>query len=409
MGFLISHESKRMDLQFKLSGSKSESNRLLILKSLFRNMSIKNISRSNDTLTLIKNLENLNSRINVGHAGTAMRFLTAFLSIQKGKTFEIFGSERMHKRPIGPLVEALNSIGANIKYLEKKGFPPLKIEGKKMKKNNLSIRGNVSSQFISALLLISPMFEKGLNINIEGDITSKPYLDMTLFFLKKLGVKTIFEKNKIQVFETKRIKDFKYEIESDWSSLSYFFSIVSLSQNASLRISNFRKNTIQGDKRLIQIYERLGVTSSFYKNSIILTKDSNNGIAQKLNLDLNDCPDIAQTIAVNCFGLGIPCDLFGLHTLKIKETDRLLALKNELEKLGASIKITENSLHLSKSKNINSNVKIRTYDDHRMAMSFAPLGLKTPIIIENPNVVEKSFSDFWDILKDLKFEISKSK
>ena len=192
-----------MDLRFKLGGSKSESNRLLILKSLYRNMSIKNISRSNDTLILIKNLENLNSRIDVGHAGTAMRFLTAFLSIQKGKTFEIFGSERMHKRPIGPLVEALNSIGANIKYLERKGFPPLKIEGKKIKKNNLSIRGNVSSQFISALLLISPMFEKGLNINIEGDITSKPYLDMTLFFLKKLGIKTIFENNKIQVFETK--------------------------------------------------------------------------------------------------------------------------------------------------------------------------------------------------------------
>ena len=396
-----------MDLRFKLSGSKSESNRLLILKSLYRNISIKNISTSNDTQILKKNLENLNDRLNVGHAGTAMRFLTAFLSIQNGKTFKIFGSERMHKRPIGPLVEALNSIGANIIYLEKKGFPPLKIEGKKMKKNYLSIDGNVSSQYISALLLISPMIEKGLTINVEGDIVSKPYLDMTLFFLKKFGIKTILEKNKIQVFETKMIKDFNYEVESDWSSLSYFFSIVSLSQNASLQISKFRKNTIQGDKRLMQIYKKLGVNSSFHNNSIILTKDLSHGIAKKISLDLNDCPDIAQTIAVNCFGLGIPCDLFGLHTLKIKETDRLLALKIELEKLGASIKITDNSLHLSKSKKINSNVKIRTYDDHRMAMSFAPLGLKTPIIINNPNVVGKSFSDFWDILKDLKFEISK--
>ena len=408
MSYLIRHLDKKIDSCFKIKGSKSESNRLLILKSFYKNIVINNISNSEDTSILEKNLKNLKNKINVKHAGTAMRFLTAYLSIQAGQKFEIYGSKRMHERPIKFLVDALNSIGADIKYLKKEGFPPLSINGKKIKKNLVSISANVSSQYISALLLISPMLENGLTIKLDGVTTSRPYIDMTLFFLKNIGVKLILKKNEIKVTQTKNIKDFKYIVESDWSSLSYFYSIVSLSKNASLQIKKYHQNTVQGDKRLVDIYKKLGVRTFFKNNTIFLNKDVGLTTSKKIVLDLADCPDIAQTIAVNCFGLGISCELHGLHTLKIKETDRLLALKNELEKLGANIQITNESIKISKSKKIKPNIKINTYKDHRMAMSFATLGLKTPIVIDDPLVVKKSFPDFWKILNNLNFEITKT-
>ena len=227
------------------------------------------------------------------------------------------------------------------------------------------------------------MLKNGLTIKLKEAIASRPYIDMTLFFLRNIGVKLISKQYEIKVTHTESIKDFEYSVESDWSSLSYFYSIVSLAKNASLKIDKFHKNTVQGDKRLVQIYKNLGVRTSFKGSSVYLKKDVSLKIPDRIILDLVDCPDIAQTIAVSCFGLGISCELNGLHTLKIKETDRLFALKNELEKLGASVQITEKSLHLEKSEKIKTNIKINTYDDHRMAMSFAALAIKIHIIIND--------------------------
>ncbi|MAU63331.1 MAG: 3-phosphoshikimate 1-carboxyvinyltransferase [Flavobacteriaceae bacterium] len=406
MALLVEHTNDEIKTSLKISGSKSESNRLLILKYLFKNIQIKNLSDSDDTNILKKILKERPEKINVHHAGTAMRFLTAFFSIQEDKYHEISGSERMQNRPIKLLVDALNYLGADIRYLNKVGFPPVKIIGKKINKLSVSLESNISSQYLSALLLIAPSLENGLHVNLKGKIISKPYIKMTLALLEKIGVKTFFNNNKIIVSPIQSLKSIVYNVESDWSSLSYFYSIVALSKNSTLRIGNYYSNSIQGDINLIKIYNNLGVISSFENNILCLKKDQNYKLPKKIILDLNDNPDLAQTIAVSCFGLGLSCDLYGLKTLKIKETDRLLALEKELVKLGGNILITNESLHLKKSKEFKSNISINTFDDHRMAMAFAPLGIIKPIIINNPEVVSKSFPNFWKALKKLNFKIS---
>tara|TARA_X000000368_G_scaffold393948_1_gene360074 strand:+ start:2837 stop:4072 length:1236 start_codon:yes stop_codon:yes gene_type:complete len=406
VALLVEHTNDEIKTSLKISGSKSESNRLLILKYLFKNIQIKNLSDSDDTNILKKILKERPEKINVHHAGTAMRFLTAFFSIQEDKYHEISGSERMQNRPIKLLVDALNYLGADIRYLNKVGFPPVKIIGKKINKLSVSLESNISSQYLSALLLIAPSLENGLHVNLKGKIISKPYIKMTLALLEKIGVKTFFNNNKIIVSPIQSLKSIVYNVESDWSSLSYFYSIVALSKNSTLRIGNYYSNSIQGDINLIKIYNNLGVISSFENNILCLKKDQNYKLPKKIILDLNDNPDLAQTIAVSCFGLGLSCDLYGLKTLKIKETDRLLALEKELVKLGGNILITNESLHLKKSKEFKSNISINTFDDHRMAMAFAPLGIIKPIIINNPEVVSKSFPNFWKALKKLNFKIS---
>ena len=406
MALLVEHTNDEIKTSLKISGSKSESNRLLILKYLFKNIQIKNLSDSDDTNILKKILKERPEKINVHHAGTAMRFLTAFFSIQEDKYHEISGSERMQNRPIKLLVDALNYLGADIRYLNKVGFPPVKIIGKKINKLSVSLESNISSQYLSALLLIAPSLENGLHVNLKGKIISKPYIKMTLALLEKIGVKTFFNNNKIIVSPIQSLKSIVYNVESDWSSLSYFYSIVALSKNSTLRIGNYYSNSIQGDINLIKFYNNLGVISSFENNILCLKKDQNYKLPKKIILDLNDNPDLAQTIAVSCFGLGLSCDLYGLKTLKIKETDRLLALEKELVKLGGNILITNESLHLKKSKEFKSNISINTFDDHRMAMAFAPLGIIKPIIINNPEVVSKSFPNFWKALKKLNFKIS---
>ena len=406
MAFLIEHSNNKIKTSLTISGSKSESNRLLILKYLFKNIEIENLSDSDDTNILMNILNEPLEKINIHHAGTAMRFLTAFFSVQENKYHEISGSQRMHNRPIKILVDALNYLGADIKYINKIGFPPIKIIGKKINKFSVSLDSNISSQYISALLLIAPSLEKGLLINLKGKIISKSYIKMTLALLEKIGANNSFRNNKITVNPIKNSKPIIYKIESDWSSLSYFYSIVALSKNSTLRISNYYSNSIQGDINLIDIYNNLGVISTFEKNTLNLKKDTNYKLPKKVILDLNDNPDLAQTIAVSCFGLGLPCDLYGLKTLKIKETDRLLALEKELNKLGGNILVTNDSLHLKKSKKFKSNICIETYDDHRMAMAFAPLGIIKPIIINDPEVVSKSFPTYWQALKKLNFKIS---
>ena len=390
-----------------ISGSKSESNRLLILQKLFDGITINNLSDSDDTHHLQHALLTNDTSINIGHAGTAMRFLTAFFATQSNRTVVLSGSERMHQRPIKILVDALRSLGAEISYTKKDGFPPLQIRGKKLTKNNVKINGNISSQYISALLLIAASLPDGLSIQLLGDITSIPYIKMTLSLLNKVGVSTNFDGQYIHVKPYVNKKEQTLVVESDWSSASYFYSIIALSKIGSeIRLSSYSKESLQGDSVLAKIYLHFGVETSFKENSILLrkTKESSKDL---LKIDLNKAPDIAQTIAVTCFGLGISCNLNGLHTLKIKETDRLEALHKELSKLGATISVTDDSLDLKASSKINSNISIETYNDHRMAMAFTPLAIKTPIQILDAGVVTKSYRNFWEDMQQIGFQFNK--
>jgi len=378
-----------------ISGSKSESNRLLILQSLFPGINLKNVSNSDDTRYLQKALETNESVVDISHAGTAMRFLTAYFSSREGREVVLTGSERMQNRPIGILVDALRTLGADIQYENKEGYPPLRIKGRKLLEKEVSIQGNVSSQYISALLLTAPSLQHGLRLNLTGQVTSVPYINMTLALLEDLGIDCGWEGNTIFVRPKEEIEPITLTVESDWSSASYFYSLVALSENGEVSLSAYKKKSLQGDSSLADIYNRFGVQTTFEHDRIRLKKVSRH--EESLQLDLSDSPDLAQTIAVTCFGLGMACDLTGLHTLKIKETDRLVALENELGKLGADISVTDKSLHLkaSEGKPITRNISIDTYDDHRMAMAFAPLALKVPIVINEAEVVTKSYTDFW--------------
>ena len=408
MSFLVEHPNSKINHSFNISGSKSESNRLLILKYIFKNIKIENLSNSDDTIVLKNYLESNSNLIDVHHAGTAMRFLTAYLAIQNNNSFQITGSERMQNRPIKILVDALNILGADINYLDKIGYPPLKINGKMLLGGEISLSSEVSSQYISALMLIAPILKNGLVISLEGSVTSRPYIEMTSSILNRVGIKSSFKENKISIQSVKLLEKSIQKVESDWSSLSYFYSIVALSKYSELNIGSYNINSIQGDKKLVEIYKNFGVQTSFSNDIITIKKIESKDLNKSLKLDLSDTPDIAQTIAVTCFGLGLSCDLNGLHTLKIKETDRLEALKVELTKMGAIVSITKDSFHLKKSSEIKSNITIETYNDHRMAMAFTPLAICKPIIINNPDVVSKSFPDFWDHLKGMNFLISKN-
>jgi 3-phosphoshikimate 1-carboxyvinyltransferase len=407
MNFLVEHTNSRISHSFNISGSKSESNRLLILKHIFKNINIENISNSDDTKVLESFLNKESNLIDVHHAGTAMRFLTAYLSIKNNNSFQITGSQRMRNRPIKILVDALNDLGADIKYLNKSGYPPLDINGKKLEGGEISLSSEVSSQYITALMLIASSLKKGLIINLEGSVTSRPYIEMTSSILNRVGVRCEFVGNKILIQSTKSINKSIQKVESDWSSLSYFYSIVALSKGSKLKIGSYNINSIQGDKKLIDIYSKLGVETVFENDIISINNINSSDSLGSLELNLSDTPDIAQTIAVTCFGLGLSCDLYGLNTLKIKETDRLEAMKIELTKLGGVVDITKDSFHLKKVVEIKSNVTIETYNDHRMAMAFAPLAICKPISINNPDVVSKSFPDFWTHLKGMNFIISK--
>jgi 3-phosphoshikimate 1-carboxyvinyltransferase len=296
-------------------------------------------------------------------------------------------------------------LGVEISYEKEKGYPPIRIKGKKVSASKVTLAANVSSQYISALLLVASKLENGLELTLEGEITSIPYIKMTLALLKDLDIQTSFERNVIKVYPKAEVVSKEMVVESDWSSASYFFSLVALADTASITLSSYKENSLQGDSELGSFYEKLGVQTTFEGNKMTLVKQSDFNF-EDVNFDLNNTPDIAQTIVVTCLGLGIGCHLTGLHTLKIKETDRLEALKTELTKLGANISVTNDSLTLTSSSTINHNINIATYNDHRMAMAFAPLALKVPIIIENAEVVSKSYPDFWNDLKELDFEIS---
>ncbi len=407
MTIQLQHSTLISNRKVTITGSKSESNRLLILKALYPNISIENLSNSDDTQVLNKALSTENHIVNIHHAGTAMRFLTSYFASKNGVEVTLTGSQRMKERPIGLLVDALTSLGANISYAENEGFPPLKIQGRELLKNEVTLKANISSQFISSLMLIAPSLKNGLTIHLDGEITSRPYINMTLKLLQDSDLVASFDEQVIRIkhkTETPTSKTKKMIVESDWSSASYYYSLVALSDIGSrITLQFYKENSLQGDSVLSNLYKSFGVETQFANHEIILTKASAH--EDEVTFDLNNCPDIAQTIAVTALALGVNCDLFGLHTLKIKETDRLIALQKEIEKLGGTIQVTDNSLHLKAVKKLNANIAIATYNDHRMAMAFAPLSLKVPIKIEDADVVSKSYPDFWKHLKYVGIQI----
>ena len=385
----------------EISGSKSISNRLLILSYLFENLMIENLSNSQDTQLLQNALESNSDIIDIHHAGTAMRFLTSYFAIQEGRTTILTGSDRMKQRPIQFLVDALRDLGADISYIEKEGFPPLKIVGKKLEKSSVKIPANVSSQFISSLMLIGSKLENGLEIHLEGKITSRPYLEMTLKILRNIGISTQWENQTIQIFpdiqSDKNSQITKCITESDWSSASYFYSLAAIGRK-SINLKSFRPHSLQGDSVIKEIYWNffgVNTISQGSESKISLLPESTFVFPELISLDMNDCPDIAQTLCVTATALQIPFEITGLSTLKVKETDRLIALKNELFKIGCISEITEDSIYSTKFFEPNAITSIDTYDDHRMAMSFAPFCLIKELTIENEEVVEKSYPQFW--------------
>ena len=400
----IKHNTKVCRGKLNITGSKSETNRLLLLQAFISGFKIKNKSNSEDSKTMSAAILSKDKIIDVNHAGTAMRFLTAYFSQIDGREVLLTGSKRMQERPIEILVDSLNSIGADITYEKKNGYPPLRIKGKKLKGGSITLPANISSQFISALIMLGPFVEKGIELILTGDITSKPYIRMTLLLLERFGIKTKFEGQTIKVEYNNSPKKAEQVVESDWSSASYIFSIVALSEGAEISLKTFKQKSLQGDSIIQKIYKKLGVSSFFNGNDLLLKKEKIK-LPKKIYYDLSNSPDIAQTISVTCFGLGIECELVGLHTLKLKETDRLFALYTELKKLGADISVTDKSLHLSSNNSFINNCSIATYDDHRMAMAFAPLSLKVPLSIQEASVVSKSYPDFWNDLIQLNFDI----
>lgn len=387
-----------------LSGSKSESNRLLILQALYPDIEIENIASCDDTTILQKALASQEDMLDIHHAGTAMRFLTAYLAATTQKEITLTGSPSMLQRPIGPLVAALRDMGAAITYTGKQGYPPLKIAPATLS-GDVTIDAGMSSQYISALALIGPYLKKGLTLTLAGNITSKPYIDMTLSLLSSIGAKSIFKGQDIRILPLKKSNKVKIAVEGDWSSASYFYSLVALSKKRCVHLSSFKTNSLQADATLASLYETLGVTTTAIDSQTIALSKNDAPLPAGFKADLTPSPDLAQTIAVTCFGLGIACHLTGLHTLKIKETDRLVALQNELTKLGAVVHITQDTLLLESHEiafgNRTQDIEIATYDDHRMAMAFGVLAELFCVTIQDPMVVTKSYPAFYSDLKKM--------
>ena len=393
---------------------------------------ISNLSDAKDTQILLQLLSAKGlTTFDVGHAGTAMRFLTAFLTIKEGE-FVLTGSERMQQRPIKILVDALRTLGAEIEYLNNQGFPPLKIKGKKLLGGEITVDGSVSSQYISALMLVAPYLKNGLKINFEGQLTSKPYIEMTAEMMRYFGAELLWKENLIEIKVGEYVsKDFL--VEADWSAASYWYSMVALAKEAEITLFGLQQNSLQGDSVVVKIYENFGVKTEYFENGMRLTKNSPlTTHLSPLCIDFTDCPDLAQTVAVTCAALNVPTKLTGLSTLRIKETDRIVALQIELNKLGYNAEVENDDLIIARYQAISlpnqtslrgtkqslstkeialprstslAITGIKTYNDHRMAMAFAPLALLFPITIGNPDVVIKSYPNFWEDLKRVGFVI----
>jgi len=383
-----------LNLQISLPASKSISNRALILNALaYSPYDIQNLSDCDDTRVTVKALDSNDTTFDIGAAGTAMRFLTAFLSKTVGE-WVITGSERMKNRPIKLLVDALNTLGARIEYVEKEGYPPLRIFGSAMMGGDISLNGGVSSQYISALMMIAPYMQNGLKIKLEGNVISVPYIRMTMSMMKEYGVDVTFANNVIDV-RPQIYKPIQYKVESDWSAASYWYEILSIAGKGQIFLQGLNANSSQGDSKVADLFEQLGVKSEYQTEGVLLT--SNENYTAKFEYDFVDQPDLAQTFAVTCCLRNIPFHFKGVQSLKIKETNRIAALINELAKLGFVLfEPAEGELAWSgECCEAAKEISIATYEDHRMAMAFAPAALVTPLVIEEPHVVSKSYPGFW--------------
>ena len=379
MNYKISHPTKVVECEVDLPTSKSISNRLLIIRALCEeSFKIENLSDSDDTRSLIHSLNTLENTIDVAHAGTTFRFLTSYLAIQNNKEFILTGSNRLKERPIKELIKVLRKIGGKIEYLNNDGFAPLKISGSKLKGGFVEIDGGISSQFISSILLISPVLQNGIQLKINSNLVSKLYIKMTLKLMSEFGIHWEWNKNKIEIKPQKYVgKDIA--IESDWSAATFWFEIAALAEKCNIKLNGLFKESIQGDKKVVKLFEKLGVAAVFKNNQLILTKNGENSLPKEI--DLLETPDMYQPLICTLSALNLNREITGLQTLKDKETNRIIAVENELEKLKSS-------------------KEIETYKDHRMAMSFAPLCLKFgKLQINNSEVVNKSYPNFWRDLK----------
>ncbi len=398
------HPTKKVFGTFYLPASKSESNRALIINKLSgNNIHIENLSDADDTQQLLRLLLRNPKKIDVGDAGTSMRFLIAcFCALNINKV--ITGSHRMQQRPIGKLVNALRDIGFQIHYLRNEGFPPVEvipIENKYLKLD-VNMDANESSQYISALLMIAPLFAKGLTIKLQNDIVSEPYIEMTLQMMKLFGIDHSRMKNEIRI-EHQEYKKTTFKVDTDWTASSYWYSIAALSDEAEIFLEGLSKNSLQGDKIIAEWMKPFGIDTEFFPSGIKIKKDGTS-IAEQVTFDFTDYPDLAQTIIVLAAAKNITLTITGIQTLTIKETDRIGALQNELKKMGAELLEEKNGVFILKSNFKLPSGKIETYNDHRMAMAFAPLALKGEIEIVNPSVVTKSYPAFWDHLNAAQFE-----
>ena len=405
--YTIRFSSPPKDISIKLNASKSESNRLIIIKALSEEkIEIKNLSNANDTLllnNLIKN--NLSSNWDAEDAGTSMRFLTSYLSLKKDNIV-LTGTDRMKKRPIKILVDVLNKIGATILYQGEQGYPPINIKNKIFQKNSkVEIRGDVSSQYISSLLLIAPKLKDGIEINITKPFYSKPYVKMTLRLMEFFGVKYKFDNYQINI-KNQDYKGGSYSVESDWSAASYWYSILSINKNIQkIKLLGLKNNSLQGDQIISKIMSLIGINTTYNKNGIEISKK--NTLCDYIELDFKDCPDLVQTVLVVAAYHKIKLKIYGVESLKIKETDRLKAMKNELNKIGVRFYEKGDFWILERRENkFPTSVSIDTYKDHRMAMAFAPLASELNISIDDPKVVNKSYPMFWDDMKKAGYSIT---
>ena len=393
-------KAESLNISINLPASKSISNRALILNALaYSPYDIQNLSDCDDTQVTMKALDSNDRTFDIGAAGTAMRFLTAFLSKTVGE-WVITGSERMKQRPVKLLVDALNSLGARIEYMEKEGFPPLRIFGSVLTGGEIRMNGGVSSQYISALMMIAPFMQNGLKIILEGNVISVPYIRMTMNMMKEYCVKVNFENNVIEI-EPQTYQPIKYKVESDWSAASYWYEILSIAGKGQIFLSGLNQNSYQGDSKVAELFMQLGVKTKYQPEGVLLTTTKNNVL--KFEYNFVNQPDLAQTFAVTCCLKNIPFHFNGVESLKIKETNRIVALTNELHKLGYVLnepvegQLAWNGERCEPAKEIS----IATYEDHRMAMAFAPTAMVTPITIEHPEVVSKSYPNFWEDFSQL--------
>jgi 3-phosphoshikimate 1-carboxyvinyltransferase len=402
---LLSFNQTTLSGSVRLEGSKSISNRLLIMQALSDSPAlIHHLSPGDDTQALQRILLSKEEVGDVGAAGTTMRFLTAYYACRNGKK-TLTGSTRMLQRPIGILVDALRSLGATIHYLGEEGYPPLEIHGRELEGGVLQIRADVSSQYISSLLMCAPLMKNGLQLQMEGKIGSLPYIKMTLELMRTMGLGFEMNGNTIHVFPGK-YEGIEMWVEGDWSAASYYFSMAAIFHKSAIRIDGLFPESLQGDSQLVRIYEQLGVEADFHNKHLLLSGTGK--VVDTFQYDFTECPDLAQTVAVTCAALGVPARFTGLESLRIKETDRTAALAAELMKFNVRFTQEEDTWVLQGKAERKDGVSIRTYEDHRMAMAFAPLAILQPITIQHPEVVAKSYPSFWDDLSRLGFSSTPS-